>query len=112
LNEDSYRQLEARGARLEAGLSTAIAEHNVPARVQRTGSLWTLFFTPQPVTDYTSAKASDTAAFARFFHGMLQRGVYLPPSQFEAAFISLAHSERDIDDTIAAAREVLRDVAG
>jgi glutamate-1-semialdehyde 2,1-aminomutase len=108
LNVDSYRQLEERGAQLEAGLSIAIAEHGLAARVQRVGSLWTLFFTSQPITDYAAAKSSDTVAFARFFHGMMERGVYLPPSQFEAAFISLAHSERDINDTIAAACEVLR----
>ncbi|HVF10452.1 MAG TPA: glutamate-1-semialdehyde 2,1-aminomutase [Abditibacteriaceae bacterium] len=108
LNEDSYLQLEARGAQLEAGLSTALREHGMAARVQRAGSLWTLFFAPQPVTDYASAKHSDTGAFARFFHAMLERGVYLPPSQFEAAFISLAHSQRDIDDTIVAAREALK----
>src|SRR5437764_154771 len=69
--------------------------------------MWTLFFTDAPVTDYETAKASDTAKFARFFWGMMDRGVYLPCSQFEAAFVSAAHTEADIDRTVAAAREAL-----
>jgi glutamate-1-semialdehyde 2,1-aminomutase len=93
---------------LEAGLRAALAEYGIAGQVQRVGSLWTLFFAPEPDVDYASAKSSHTNTFARFFHGMLERGVYLPPSQFEAAFISLAHSEQDIDDTIVSAREVLR----
>jgi glutamate-1-semialdehyde 2,1-aminomutase len=67
----------------------------------------TLFFCPGPVIDYATAKASDTARFGRFFHAMLERGVYLPPAQFEAAFVSLAHSEADIEETVRAARESL-----
>jgi glutamate-1-semialdehyde 2,1-aminomutase len=73
--------------------------------VNRVGSMFTWFFTDQPVTDYESAKRSDTARFGRFFRGMLERGIYLAPSQFEAAFVSAAHTEEDIRETIAAARE-------
>ena len=72
--------------------------------------MWTLFFAAQPVTDYDTARQCDTRAFAQFFHSMLRRGVYLPPSQFEAAFLSLAHTEADVDATIAAAREALNEI--
>ena len=76
--------------------------------MNRVGSMFTFFFTDQPVTDYESAKRSDTARFGRFFRLMLERGVYLAPSQFEAAFLSAAHSEQDIDRTVEAARECFR----
>jgi glutamate-1-semialdehyde 2,1-aminomutase len=69
--------------------------------------MWTTFFQEGPVVDYATAKKSDTAAYGRYFHGMLRRGVYLAPSQFEAGFVSLAHTRRDLDRTIGAAREVL-----
>ncbi len=81
----------------------ACAPENVS--VNRVGSMMTWFFTPQPVTDYASAKRSDTARFARFFHAMLERGVYLPPSQFEAMFVSAVHTPADIERTVEAARE-------
>jgi len=73
--------------------------------VNRVGSMFTVFFCEGPVTDFDSAKRSDTARFAEFFHFMLERGIYLAPSQFEAAFVSAAHSSEDIDRTAAAARE-------
>ena len=92
-----YAQLEARTARLCAAAPEGIT-------VNRVGSMFTFFFTGQAVTDYESAKRSDTVAFARFFHAMLESGVYLAPSQFEAGFVSAAHSENDITNTIAAAR--------
>ena len=79
--------------------------------VNRVGSMITVFFCAGPVVDYASAKASDTGRFARFFHAMLERGVYLPPAQFEAAFVSLAHGEAEIDATVAAAREAFRAAA-
>jgi glutamate-1-semialdehyde 2,1-aminomutase len=104
---DVYDRLESSGAALEAGLSRTLAETGAAARVARVGSMWTLFFTRDPVVDLDSAKLADTAAYARFFHAMLERGIYLPPSQFEAAFISLAHSKADVEQTIAAARESL-----
>jgi len=95
-----YRQLEERTAAL-------CAEAGGGVTVNRVGSMLTLFFTDCPVTDYESAKRSDTARFARFFHVMLERGIYLPPSQFEAAFVSAAHSEEDIRRTAAAIRDAL-----
>ncbi|HLN47444.1 MAG TPA: aminotransferase class III-fold pyridoxal phosphate-dependent enzyme, partial [Magnetospirillaceae bacterium] len=104
---DVYDRLESSGVALETGLSRTLAEGGVAARIARVGSMWTLFFTRDPVVDLDSAKLSDTAAYARFFHAMLERGIYLPPSQFEAAFISLAHSKADIEQTVAAARESL-----
>jgi glutamate-1-semialdehyde 2,1-aminomutase len=93
-----YGQLEARTAELCAAAPAGVT-------VNRVGSMFTWFFTDQPVTDYESAKRSDTARFAHFFRAMLERGIYLAPSQFEAAFVSAAHSEEDIRETIAAARE-------
>jgi glutamate-1-semialdehyde 2,1-aminomutase len=95
-----YEQLEARTARLTADALPGIT-------VNRVGSMFTFFFTEQPVTDWDSAKRCDTAAFGRFFHAMLERGVYLAPSQFEAGFVSSAHSEVDIDATVSAARDCL-----
>jgi len=103
----TYEQLEAAGAQLEDGLRAALRRHGLPGCVNRRGSMWTLFFGLDHVRDAVDARACDTAAFARFFHGMLERGIYLPPSQFEAAFISLAHSAADIDNTVQAADAVL-----
>jgi glutamate-1-semialdehyde 2,1-aminomutase len=100
-SEDPYPKLEALGARLEQGLS------GVPARINRVGSMFTVFFTTREVTDFESAKTCDTQRFNRFFHSMLDQGIYLPPSQFEAAFISAAHTEADIDRTIQAARSAI-----
>ncbi len=92
-----YEQLERRAAAL-----VDAAPPNIT--VNRVGSMFTFFFTDQPVTDYESAKRSDTKRFARFFRRMLELGIYLPPSQFEAAFVSAAHSEQDIAQTVQAAR--------
>ena len=75
--------------------------------VNRVGSMFTFFFTPEPVTDWESAKRADTGRFGQFFHWMLDRGIYLAPSQFEAGFLSAAHSEQDIARTVEAARAVL-----
>ena len=99
-----YTQFDQRAARLSQGLAEAAGPGST---VNQVGSMFTLFFTPGPVTDYESAKRSDTQAFARYFRSMLERGVYLPPSQFEAAFLSAAHTEEDIDKTIAAAQAAL-----
>jgi glutamate-1-semialdehyde 2,1-aminomutase len=99
-----YDRLEALGARLEAGLREAAAAGGVPHTLTRVGSMLTLFFGPEPVTDWQTASRCDTQAFARFFWGMIERGVYLPCSQYEAMFISAAHTEADIDATIAAAK--------
>ncbi|HVQ28999.1 MAG TPA: aspartate aminotransferase family protein, partial [Vicinamibacteria bacterium] len=103
--------LEALSARLEAGLRRAVAETHTTATLNRVGSMITLFFCAGPVIDYASAKASDTTLFGRFFHAMLERGVYLPPAQFEAAFVSLAHTEADIDETLKAAKDSLGTLA-
>lgn len=93
----AYDALEAKGARLEEGLRRAIAAAHAPCTVNRAGSLATLFFSPEPVRDYESAKASDVDAFARYFAGMLDRGFLIAPSQFEGLFLSLAHSDDEID---------------
>ena len=99
----TYETLEATSARLEDGLRRAARDAGATVTVNRVGSMITVFFCAGPVTDYASAKASDTKRFGRFFHAMLERGVYLPPAQFEAAFVSLAHGEAEIDATVAAA---------
>ena len=99
-----YDQLEQRTARLCDGVTQAAGRS---LTVNRAGSMFTFFFTASPVRDYESAKRSDTQAYARFFRAMLERGVYLPPSQFEAAFLSAAHSDEDIHKTIRAAVESL-----
>ncbi|MFQ5663166.1 MAG: glutamate-1-semialdehyde 2,1-aminomutase [Terriglobia bacterium] len=98
---DTYPQLEARGAQLGNGLGEAAAEAGVPVQVNRCGSMLTVFFSDEPVTDYASAKRSHTERFARFHRALLGRGVYWPPSQFETAFVSLAHAEADIEETLA-----------
>lgn len=102
-----YEQLERRGRALEAGLHVAAAKARQTVNINRIGSLLTLFFTSQPVVDYRTAAASDREQFAAFFHRMLDLGVCLPPSQFEALFISLAHTEGDIASTVSAARKAL-----
>ncbi|MEE8369491.1 MAG: glutamate-1-semialdehyde 2,1-aminomutase, partial [Dehalococcoidia bacterium] len=106
-DQDVYRRLEANALRLEEGLRRAAAEAKVAAQINRVGSLLTLFFSEGPVTDYASAKRSDSERFAAFFRGMLECGIFLPPSQFEALFVSLAHGEDEIDATVAAAQDCL-----
>jgi len=100
-----YERLSALTARLVDGLAAAAKGAGAEVTINRIASMFTVLFCRGPVTDYGSAKAADTARFARFFHGMLRRGVYLPPAQFEAAFVSLAHTELDVDTTVRAARE-------
>jgi glutamate-1-semialdehyde 2,1-aminomutase len=106
-----YDTLEVLCARLEQGLTRAARDTGTTVAVNRVGSMITVFFCAGPVTDYATAKHSDTKRFGRFFHAMLARGVYLPPAQFEAAFVSLAHGEREIDETIAAAAAAFRESA-
>jgi glutamate-1-semialdehyde 2,1-aminomutase len=103
-----YKMLEKLSADLEQGLRAAAAEAGMPVTFNRVGSMFTGFFTDQKVKDFASAKTSDTARFGRFFLSMLKNGVNLAPSQFEAAFMSLAHSKADINKTIEAARKSLR----
>ncbi|GAC1616079.1 MAG: glutamate-1-semialdehyde 2,1-aminomutase [Candidatus Acidiferrum sp.] len=103
-----YEGIQSNAAKLVNGLRAILAETGIAAQVNSIGSLSTLFFSPQPVRDYAGAKHSDTKRYARFFREMLDRGILLAPSQFEAAFVSAAHTTQDIDRTLAAAREVLQ----
>jgi glutamate-1-semialdehyde 2,1-aminomutase len=107
LDERAFIALEGLGRALEDELSRVVRRTGAKARVQRVGSAFTLFFTSEEVVDLTSAKKSDTAQFAKFFHGMLERGFLLPPAQFEAAFLSMAHTLEDVQGFVTAAREVL-----
>jgi glutamate-1-semialdehyde 2,1-aminomutase len=100
-----YEQLERRSANLCAGLRRVAEEFKISHRINRVGSMWTFFFTSQDVTDLETAKQSDTKAFGRFFWAMMDRGVYLPCSQFEAAFTSAVHTDADIEMTVEAARK-------
>ncbi len=102
-----YEVLEAGAAALEAGLRETAARARVPATVNRVGSMLTAFFAPGPVTDWTSAARADRARYGAFFHAMLGRGFYFAPSQFEAAFLSLAHSPDDVAATVEAARAAM-----
>ncbi len=104
----TYERLDTLATRLEDGLKAAAATAGVPAFVTRVASMCTLFFQVGPVTDYASAARSDTRAYAQFVHAMLERGVYLPPSQFETFFVSAAHTEEQIDQTLAAAAEAFQ----
>jgi glutamate-1-semialdehyde 2,1-aminomutase len=104
-HKEIYDKLDRLTAELVAGVSTAAKEASVPLTNNRVGSMFTWFFTPGPVTDWESAAKSDTEAFGRFFRAMLDNGVYLPPSQFEAAFLSAAHTEQDVQQTIEAAKQ-------
>jgi glutamate-1-semialdehyde 2,1-aminomutase len=105
-----YKTLEKMSADLEKGLRVAANEAGIPATINRVGSMFTTFFTDRKVTDFASAKTSDTARFGKFFRSMLANGVNLAPSQFEAAFLSLAHSKSDINRTVEAARKSLKNI--
>jgi len=111
LSAKVYTGLAALGARLAAGLADAARSAGVDVQVNAFGSLLTPFFTSKPVRDFASATGADTERYARFFRGLIARGIYPPPSQFEAWFLSAAHTAKDIDKTIRAAREAMRDVA-
>ena len=103
----TYKKLGEKADYLAEGLHGAFEKSGVPTWTNRVGSMWTTFFQKGPVVDYATAKRSDTAVYAKYFHGLLNRGIYIAPSQFEAGFVSLAHTRRNLDRTIAAAREVL-----
>jgi glutamate-1-semialdehyde 2,1-aminomutase len=105
-----YRNLARRGAALATGLADAARNAGVPLQVNAFGSLLTPFFTSAPVRDYQSALSADTGAYAAFFQGMLKRGIYPPPSQFEAWFLSAAHTDTHIRKTISAARDAMKEV--
>jgi glutamate-1-semialdehyde 2,1-aminomutase len=108
LKRGLYADLASLGRRLATGLAEAARAAGVALQVNAFGSLLTPFFTDRPVRDFQAASSADTARYGRFFRGMLERGIYPPPSQFEAWFISAAHTKRDIDRTIAAATEAIR----
>jgi len=105
--EPPYAKLEQLAARLEAGLHKAAQEASLPHTLARVGSMMTLFFGAKPVDDWRTASECDTDRFAKYFWGLLDRGVYLPCSQYEAMFVSAAHTEEEIDRTVAAAEDVL-----
>jgi glutamate-1-semialdehyde 2,1-aminomutase len=120
----TYQGLDRLAGQLHEGLTRAANQAGISVRVNHVGSMFTVFFTPgdpgtepvqpgegagAPVTDFPSAKQSDPGRFSRFFWDMLKRGIYLPPSQFEAAFLSTAHTPADIEETVTAAAEVFAD---
>ncbi len=107
-----YPRLDALAAKLGAGVKAAADTAGIPLTINRQGSMFTAFFAKGPIEDDASARTCDTARFAAFFRGMLERGVYLAPSQFETGFISAAHTESDVDATIHAAQEAMRAVSG
>jgi glutamate-1-semialdehyde 2,1-aminomutase len=104
----TYERLEALSARLQAGLQSAAQDAGMPVRVIRVGSLMTAFFLGRDPVDWAGAAVADTKAYAGYFRRMLERGVYLAPSQFEAMFVSLAHSEAQLDRTAEIARDALK----
>ena len=107
----AWRQLELRSAQLADGLRSAAEEAGVATMFNRVGTMFTTFFTDQPVTNWASAKVCDTQQYGKFFRTMLERGVYLAPSQFEAGFMSLAHGEKELNATIATAREAFLQIS-
>jgi glutamate-1-semialdehyde 2,1-aminomutase len=104
---EQYAILERKGQLIEDGLNKVLHDSHIPGQVQRVGAMFCLYFNEQPVTNYTQAKQSDVQRFARYFWAMLQQGIYLPPSQYEACFISLALSDEQIEETISAAAHAL-----
>ena len=103
-HQEIYKDLEEKGKRLYGGMEKILAEKNLPYHINHVSSLGSLFFTEQEVVDYTSAKSSDTKAFSEYFKGMLAQGIHMAPSQFEAMFLSVAHTDEIIDQTLEAAR--------
>lgn len=106
-DDDPYPQLERQSAKLADGITALADRHQIPHTINRVGSMLTLFFNPDPVTDWQSASRCDTERFSRFFWGLMDRGVYWPCSQFEALFVSAAHGDSEIDLTLQAVDEVL-----
>jgi glutamate-1-semialdehyde 2,1-aminomutase len=111
LDDRAYARLDQVAARLAGGLQEAFDAAGVPATVQRAGNLFSAFMTAGEVGDYDAARKQDTAAYARFFHAMLDRGVYLPPSAFEAWFVSIAHGDGEVEQVLAAARDAAASMA-
>jgi len=106
-NPNFYRNLETIGASLENGVRDALGEFGANYTLNRCGSMFTLFFTDQAVTDFDSAKTSETSKFSAYFNSMLENGIYLPPSQFEACFVSSVHTDEDLQRTVKAVSEAL-----
>ncbi len=109
---DVYDKLEKKGAAIEDGIRSIISKHSYPVSVNRAGSMFTLFFTGKSVTDFATASSSDKEKFAEYYGSMLEQGIYMPPSQFEAAFISTAHTDDDIEKTVSAVEVALGKVFG
>jgi glutamate-1-semialdehyde 2,1-aminomutase len=107
---DAYAKLEALGATLEAGLREAAKAAGVPVWFNRCGSMFCTYFTNQPVWNLADAMTSDRERFSRYFHGLLERGIYVAPSQFEAGFLSTAHTLADVELTVNVAAQALREV--
>jgi glutamate-1-semialdehyde 2,1-aminomutase len=103
-----YEALEAKAKRMAHGIQAAMRSVETPVSLNRVGSLMTLFFGAGPIHDYASAKTCDTQRYAAYFHSLLDSGVYFPPAQFEAAFVSAAHSDADIDATVEAIETALK----
>jgi glutamate-1-semialdehyde 2,1-aminomutase len=111
-NGGAFRALDQLAGQVADGLVSLARRAELPAQLNRAGSMFTLFFTEAPVTDYASANRADTDRYARFHRAMLEHGVYLPPSQFEACMLSLTHMEREVEETLAAAEAALGELAG
>ena len=109
-DKNIYAELEEHSAQLCDGVARAAEEAGIKTTTNRVGSMWTTFFAAGPIEDWSTANKSDRALFGRFFHAMLDHGVYLAPSQFEAGFVSLAHTSEVIEETIAAARKAFQAV--
>jgi glutamate-1-semialdehyde 2,1-aminomutase len=109
-NPKFYSDLESIGNELDTGIREVIGELGLNYVLNRVGSMFTLFFTDRPVIDFDSAKTSDTSKFAGYFSNMLDQGVYLPPSQFEACFVSAAHEKKDLDETVLSVRKALESI--
>jgi len=109
-HQEIYKDLEKKGKRLYGGMEKILAEKNLPYHINHVSSLGSLFFTEQEVVDYTSAKSSDTKAFSEYFKGMLAQGIHMAPSQFEAMFLSVAHTDEIIDQTLEAVRNYFNQI--
>ena len=109
-NEQQYQNLEYRSQYLADELKKKSEKHNIPVIINRVGSMFTVFFSNSPVENFEDAKKSDTKRFAKYFHGMLERGVFIPPAQFEAWFVSTAHNEDDLHQTIHAHEQVMKEL--
>jgi len=108
MTDDAYTKLEQYGAQIEEGMKEAAKSANVPVQFNRCGSMFCGYFTSEPVHNLADAMKSDRERFKKYFHGMLEEGIYLAPSQFEAGFVSTAHSAVDIEKTVKAAAKVMK----